>query len=236
MTGWLSLGLSLAAVAAGILIMRRMIDRRAGADAVLDDIRREVGAILTEMNQTTERNIELVEDSVGRLKKLLDDADRRIGLLRREIRKTEQSGAVYTHLRPAARVASRPETEDVPAEQSSNVLSRPASPEAEPVSGPAGAPGSAPSAEGATNLAAAEDARGVAGPPDARQTSGEPELAVSGAVTPAPREETREIPEVPLKERVLGLYRQGIPIERIASRVGTAVSEIELIVSLSERK
>jgi hypothetical protein len=41
--------------------------------------------------------------------------------------------------------------------------------------------------------------------------------------------------ELPLRDRALGLYRQGIPIERIASRLGTTVSEIELIVSLGER-
>ena len=62
---------------------------------------------------------------------------------------------------------------------------------------------------------------------------GDAPAAVSPATTP-----THEVAPgpVPLKERVLTLYRQGMPVERIAARVGTAVSEIELIVSLNERK
>lgn len=180
MTAWLSLAISLVAIATAVIVIRRMIDRRADSAAVMDEIRREVGAILTEMNQTTERNIELIEDRVARLQELIEQADRRLGTLRRETQKQEKADMVYSHL---SRVAGAPLT-DGSNEPSMKNPDKSISP-AEPIDTPEG-----------------------------------------NADTETP---------VSLKDRVLDLYRQGIPIERIASRVGTAVSEIELIVSLGER-
>ncbi|MCK4515686.1 MAG: hypothetical protein KAU31_10535 [Spirochaetaceae bacterium] len=184
MTAWLSLAISLVAIAIAVIVIRRMVDRRASSTAVMDEIRREVGAILTEMNQTTERNIELIEDRVTRLQELIVQADRRLGTLRRETQKQEKAEMVYSHLSRVARSAGSP-----PADGGN---------------------------ESSTNKGA--QSSGGAEPSDA---SGE----VAQTAT-----------SVPLKDRVLDLYRQGIPIERIASRVGTAVSEIELIVSLGERQ
>jgi hypothetical protein len=40
----------------------------------------------------------------------------------------------------------------------------------------------------------------------------------------------------PLPERALELYRMGFTVELIASRLGRTVGEIELMLSLEERK
>ncbi|MEE8441034.1 MAG: hypothetical protein V3S41_04870 [Spirochaetia bacterium] len=163
-----------------------MIDRHTGSAAAMDEIRREVGAILTEMNQTTERNIALIEDRLKRLQELIGQADQRLGNLRREARRQESSEMVYSHL--------------------SRVV-RPVGPQSSPT-------------EGADEPAAGGRAESVG---SAQSSDGPENDSETGA-------------EMSLKDRVLDLYRQGLPIERIASRVGTAVSEIELIVSLGERQ
>ena len=185
MTGWLSLAISLIAIAVAVIVMHRMIDRRAGSAAVMDAIRREVGAILTEMNQTTERNIELIEDRVRKLQETIELADKRLGVLRGEAKRQEGAERVYSHLSRVSRLVPNPADES-------------------PAAGPAppALPADSPSI------------------PDA--------VPAGAPVTEIEREPT-------MNERVLGLYRQGISVERIASRVGTAVSEIELIVSLGER-
>jgi hypothetical protein len=161
-----------------------MIDRKSASVAVLDEIRREVGAILTEMNQTTERNIELLEDRISRLQETLDQADRRVSILRRENSRQHSAEKVYSHLA----------TPSVPVQ-------------------PTGVPESASQGGGVESSGARPDRS--EGP--------------TASLEQQPDEMTQ-------KERVMVLYRQGIPIERIASRVGTAVSEVELIVSLSERR
>jgi len=199
MTAWLSLAISLVAVAIAVIVTRRMVDRRTGSAAVMDEIRREVGSILTEMNQTTERNIELLEDRVTRLKEIVDQADRRLGTLRRETQKQENAEMVYSHLGRVARpAAGRASGGSPPSEQKRGESTLAEGADQPPVNGRA-------------------QSNGNAQPID--ETGGEPDNRA----------------ELPLKDRVLDLYRQGIPIERIASRLKTTVSEIELIVSLGER-
>lgn len=178
MTGWLSLGISIVALAVAVVFLRRMVERRTGAEVVLDEIRREVGAILTEMNQTTERNIELVEDRLGRLKTTLEQADRKLGLLSRETARRAEAEE-YTRLsRSVPRVAAPPEAEVE-----------------------------------------------VSRPPAAVDESAETEAGF---------DEPAEEPDV--RSRILQMYRQGVDVDRIAKNVGTAVSEVELIVSLGGRQ
>jgi len=199
MTAWLSLAISLVAVAIAVIVTRRMVDRRTGSAAVMDEIRREVGSILTEMNQTTERNIELLEDRVTRLKEIVDQADRRLGTLRRETQKQENAEMVYSHLGRVARPAAGGASGDSPPLEQK--------------------PGESTPAEGADQPPGNGRAQSNGNAQPIDETGGEPHNRT----------------ELPLKDRVLDLYRQGIPIERIASRLKTTVSEIELIVSLGER-
>jgi len=169
-----------------MVLVRRMIDKRTGADVVLDEIRREVGAILTEMNQTTERNIELIEDRVSTLKAVLEKADRKLTVLQRESSRQDNAEKLYSRLSRSVPVTAEPA--DVVA-------------------------GAAPLSQPPTD-------------------NGEKRAVQAEA---AVREESED-PKPDLKSEVLRLYRRGIAFERIASRVGTAVSEVELIVSLSERQ
>jgi transposase len=202
-TSWLALGISLVAIAVALVVMRRMIDKRAGSAAVLDEIKREVGAILTELNQTTERNIELIEDRIAELQKLIEQADRRLTTLRREYRRSEASDVTYSKLKPRSVPSIGPEPEPETAKREEDRAAGGARSE-EPQR--AGNKGSEPLATAA-----------------GLQESGEPG-GQSGSPEP-----------VPVRERVLQLYRQGVSVERIASRLKTTIAEVELIVSLNER-
>jgi hypothetical protein len=224
MTVWLSLAISLVATAVAVIVMRRMVDRHAGSASVMDEIRREAGAILTEMNQTTERSIQLIEDQVARLQETIDLADKRLGTLRREADRQKNAEQVYSHLGRVSRLT--PGAADHPPPSQPTVADGPAS----AGSGPSGKPAEttlSPAGSGSADSASSGAALVEAGATDTVP-------GMSGSLddaAPAVQAES----EPTMKERVLGLYRQGISVERIASRVGTAVSEIELIVSLGDR-
>lgn len=90
------------------LLLRRRIDRSTQIPAQLEQVREEVGRMVVQLNQTTDRNVSLLEDRIRQLTELLAKADRKIGLLRREGEKHEVSQSVYNHLvksRPAAPAA-----------------------------------------------------------------------------------------------------------------------------------
>lgn len=58
--------------------------------------------MIVDLNQTTDRNVGLVEDHLARLAERIAEADRRIVVLKKEAEKVPTSNAVYTHLRAAA--------------------------------------------------------------------------------------------------------------------------------------
>jgi len=80
------------------LILKRKIDKIANTDSQLEEVREEVARVIIELNQTTERNIALIEDRISRLVELLSTADKKIGLLKRESEKHEVSQRVYSEL------------------------------------------------------------------------------------------------------------------------------------------
>lgn len=169
------------------VVLNRSIVARTSRQAALEEIRREVGAIITELNATSERNIELIEDRIQTLEKLIVQADRRVGALRRDLAAREVESDTYRRL--GRSTGSRRSAD-------------------EHANGPSASGGQAAAGGGASG---APD-----GPSDVR--SGTPS----------------EPPEVSVRERVRGLYLQGVAVERIASIVGKTVGEVELIVALDE--
>jgi hypothetical protein len=88
------------------VLLGRRLDRRASPDS---RIREEVNRLMVELNQTTDRNIALIEDRVAGLTDLLSRADKKIGLLRRESEKHDMGARVYGRI-------AQPGTPDPPAE------------------------------------------------------------------------------------------------------------------------
>jgi transcriptional regulator len=82
-------------------VLKKKITRVLDPSSVLREIRGEVDRIIVELNQTTDRNISLVEDRIRRVSELLEQADRKIGLLRRESEKQELAARVYSELKHA---------------------------------------------------------------------------------------------------------------------------------------
>lgn len=106
----------LALIIAGFLVLyvllRRRIESRTDASALLAQVRDEVDRLIVELNQTTDRNVSLLEDRLASLADLLAQADKRIALLRRESEKHDTSTQIYTRLlqrRPAAEPPGREE-------------------------------------------------------------------------------------------------------------------------------
>ncbi len=93
------------------LILKRALSKSLDPQTVLESIRGEVDRIIVELNSTTDRNITLLEDKVQSLATLIEQADKKIGILRREIEKHELAGKVYSEL--AEKRAKEPEEQDV---------------------------------------------------------------------------------------------------------------------------
>ena len=115
-------------------------------------VREEVNQIIIEMNQTTDRNIALIEDKISNLMDLLKRADKQINLLKKESNKNIESNQLYNQLK------SYKKTLDIAAEKEN------------------------------------------------------------------------------IQEKILRLYGEGFSSSVIAGRTGMPIGEVELIISLAERK
>ena len=80
------------------LILKSKLKKSIDPKTVLESIREEIDRIIVELNSTTDRNITLLEDRVQNLNDLLEQADKKISILKREIEKHEMSGKVYSEL------------------------------------------------------------------------------------------------------------------------------------------
>ena len=94
------------------LILRAKLKQSVDPKAILESIREEVDRIIVELNSTTDRNITLLEDKVQSLTALLEQADKKIGILRREIEKHELGAKVYSDLAGGRKQIEKPEEQD----------------------------------------------------------------------------------------------------------------------------
>jgi len=89
-------------IAGGFLVLylalKKKIEARTDAASVLKQIRDEVDRLIVELNQTTDRNITLIEDKLASLNEQLALADKRIVMLRREAVKDQAGTHVYSNL------------------------------------------------------------------------------------------------------------------------------------------
>lgn len=176
------------------LLLVRRIDRRLEPGRVVDAIRSEIDGIIVELNQTTDRNIGLIEDRVTRLNALLEQADRRLAVLKREIESRSSSTERYNDI---VKRAPRPET---PATVSSGSET----------------PGSETPGRGTP-----------AGPTSGGGAAGTG--SVQGGERPVGSRAER-------RKEIIELHRKGIAANIIANRMGSTVGEVELIISLADRK
>jgi hypothetical protein len=78
--------------------LRNRLDREIADRDPAEEVREELQSIMVEINRATEQNVAILEDKIEQLSGLLKDADRKIGLLRRESEKNEVSRQVYSRV------------------------------------------------------------------------------------------------------------------------------------------
>lgn len=226
-------------------ILRARVGRYLELESLLSGVREEARALITEMNETADRNVSLVEDRMKSLGELLDEADRRMGLVRRELGARSAEREVY------ARLSKR----------------RPIVPSEEPAQAPT-APRAArapsPAAGEGAGISAADEAAAYAGGEGGgfREAGGEgaPVELLLASARAAPgggsgsgpgggpgRGPGRGLPDVrvseeridtgrTLRERAIELHRKGFSAQIIAAKVGATVAEIELMIEMEEMR
>jgi hypothetical protein len=204
-------GTSLVLCAFFFVYCHHYIRRRTSHENILANYRDEVNRLIADIDAATDRDAQLVEDRIAGLRKLLEDADRRISLLSRDLERRRPGTELYTALGSAPRPVTTPEA-------------------AVSLAGLDSRPGGQPVASAA--VAAAQPPAAIPDtlwPPPAGVPAGE-------AQPPAPvAPVAATVPERPLTERVLELSRQGIAPELIATRLKVSLSEVQLALAVSRR-
>lgn len=81
-----------------IIWFRHKINSFLGSGTEIDKIRREVAALVMELNSSADRNISILEDRIENLKELMAQADKRIAGLNRELSNRKKELAIYDNL------------------------------------------------------------------------------------------------------------------------------------------
>jgi hypothetical protein len=74
------------------------IRRRTSHENILGEYRDEVNLLKAEIDNATDRDAQLVEERIASLRKMLEDADRRISLLSRDLERRRPGTELYTSL------------------------------------------------------------------------------------------------------------------------------------------
>jgi len=86
----------------------------------LDEHRAEVAKLIFDINSVTDRNLQLIEDSISKLKKFLEDAEKRIAEYKDAIQIKPSGEALYTNLGRGIRAALINPTDQLPPQQLQN--------------------------------------------------------------------------------------------------------------------
>ncbi|RKX91406.1 MAG: hypothetical protein DRP59_07845 [Spirochaetes bacterium] len=81
---FLAIGINAIVVLVIYLNLKRQLRKSTDAASILDEIREDVEGLIVEINQITDRNVSIIEDKIKQLNQLLQGADKRITLLKRE--------------------------------------------------------------------------------------------------------------------------------------------------------
>lgn len=208
------------------LLLRDRVRRAASTESRIAEIREEVSRLLVELNQATDRNIALMEDKITVLNEAISTADKKIGLLRRETEKHDVGSQIYSRLAegrprrtPAGGASRAAQSAEYRGGESADDSDTGAAGAVRPVVEPVEAPQRIPAV-----------------PPLAVELSdrvGQPDAAPRDRAEPAAQHRSGA-PDV--RQRVMMLSRAGFSPSLIASRVGVPRGEVELIISLEQRK
>lgn len=208
--------LNIATMAVLYLILRHRIRKEFNSTKFIDDMEREVGAIVTEMNQTTERNIQLIEHKLSSLREVSKHAE---ALLVRGREELDHQTTKLERYRNLGRKHSV-----VPATPAENSDSR------GPIHQGQHHPQQRTTQGSGSSLPAEmvqEHSQVLKQSGPSTQRSKSDDSNPPGAQNPESREAR--------KAQVLTLYHQGRDPQHIAETTGFTLGEIELIIALMRR-
>ncbi|WP_428768314.1 hypothetical protein V1L52_07215 [Treponema sp. HNW] len=177
-------------------------------DILLSNIKNEVDKLLIEINRTVDEDITLMESRRESLRELLQIADKRLSLLQKEENSRLREEKVLNKLAPQSKFSSRKKTRQ---EQLDTGYTPPV-------------------ADEGIQLAIDFEAY------RSRDTGSEPEIRFQGRnpqdsgpeiLNEAPGEAEKEIP---LRDRALSLYAQGLSADLISQRLKLPVSAVQFII------
>ena len=206
---------------AGMFIFYRILRSRFSSKKILSELRSEVDKLILDLGRETDRDVGLLESRIKGLRSLIDEADKRIVLADREEAKRRDSAAFEAGLTGSAR---KVEVSSV-------------TPGELPFAAASGAAQDAPSASPTPPAASRvppvlpTPAASAARPPAEPGTSENPVTIYTRQA--ARRSPDRIVPEVPLRERVVSMARQGFTAELIASTLSVSLGEVELILDMN---
>jgi len=203
---------ALAFNAAGLTAMffyfRRLIRRTLELDEVLDRARDEIGGMIAELNQTTDRNVSLLEDRIAAASSAVDAAEKRFGALSIQAGNRGREREMFDRLsRAGSAMAVQRRTRD-PGEDGTTLPpdagTEPSSEQSDPR--PALNPDATSKRAAATPL------------PQVKKTSAPIDTGLSA------------------HDRVVRLWEQGFSSEIIAPKLGMTIAETDLIIAMEEQR
>ena len=196
--------------------VRARVNAVLGSDAELERVRREIGALIVELDASADRNITVLEDRLASLKELVATADRRIASLDKEASRRHAEAAVYDRLGRF----SEPRPDTASREKASRGFPGAESPRPgadRPEQGPA---------EPARDRAS-EAPRPATAPVSESVPESVPFIRFSDK--PLPIEE-------PFADKVVALSRRGFSSDIIAARLKATMAEVDLVLSLERER
>jgi DNA-binding NarL/FixJ family response regulator len=103
------------------LYFQRLIRKRTSFEGILKDVREEVNRLLQRIDEITDKDISLIEERERGLKSLLEETDKRLAAMNRELARRENAEEAYRKLgRFQAIEKAKPLPETAPPPKSSS--------------------------------------------------------------------------------------------------------------------
>ncbi len=117
------IGINIIALFGVFFFFKRRIDKSLRTEEVVRTIREEIEQLIVELNQTTNRNVAIIEERINELKKVTASADKQIKILNKEVRNKEKESETYLHIKPSPAAPKREEQAEAKVGTREQVLS-----------------------------------------------------------------------------------------------------------------
>jgi len=189
------------------------IKKNIGVSKKLEDSKTEVNRIIAEMTRITDRDVQIIEDRVSKLKALLEETDKRFANYVKELEKSRSSETLYTSLGHGIRQALNQNQEEELLSAKTPAL---------------------PSLEDTISISSqAETAR-----PIHRSFTETPEYLMNESPAGLPVKKNSQTQEssppsmLEIRNLIDQYLNEGLSVSEIASRLGISAAEVNLAMNL----